>query len=121
MRKRWASFEALRADLVSELGEEAVLRLMDAFAGRSVYVPANAGETHPITVAIGAEAAAILCEFWHRTELEFPAAASRRQRILDLKASGRSNGEIATALLVSERHVREVLAEQRDSRQLSLL
>jgi DNA-binding NarL/FixJ family response regulator len=121
MRARWHSFEALRADIAELIGDEAVQRLMAAFAGRSIYVPRTAGDSHPITAAIGTAAAAIFCEHYHRTEVEFAAAMCRRQRILDLKALGRSNGAIATELLVSERHVRDVLAEARDTRQLSLL
>jgi DNA-binding NarL/FixJ family response regulator len=110
---------ALAEDLAPVIGAEAARKLMTALAGREIYVPRHASGHHPIAVAIGDEKAAAFCEYWHGTRLEFPVTPAKRRRILDLSAAGRSNGMIATELMVSERFVRKVLAEsrQQDTRQ----
>ena len=119
--RRWRAFESFRVELEELVGAEAVSRLLASFAGRRIYVPRSGGDAHPIVQAIGRDAAKTLFEYWHGTDIEFPAPIARRQRILDLKRAGRTTSEIAAQLLVSERHVREVVAEARDTRQLSLL
>lgn len=117
-----ANARALAEELAPVIGAEAARRLLAAFAGREVYVPRRASGHHPIAVAIGEEKAALFCEHWHGTKLEFPVEITKRRAVLDLKAAGRSNGMIATELMVSQRFVRMVLAEQADkeNRQLRL-
>lgn len=116
-----ATFRADLADLAAVVGDAAAQRLVATFGGRRLYIPATAGDAHVITAAIGAEAARQLCEYWHGTEIYFPIAASRRQRILDLAAAGMKTGAIVTELMVSRRHVQDVLAEARKTDQLRLL
>ena len=113
-------FADLWPELAELIGADGAQRLLAAFAGRRIYVPRAAGAGHPLARAVGAEKAAILCEYFHGTEIDLPVSTARRQRILDLKRQGRSNGEIATMLLVSERHVRDVMANRPDDRQLPL-
>lgn len=110
---------AVAEDLAAVIGAEPARMLMSALAGREIYVPREASGHHPIAVAIGDDKARLFCEYWHGTRLEFPVTPAKRRRILDLSASGRSNGMIAAELMVSERFVRKVLAESRaaDSRQ----
>lgn len=113
---------AVAEDLAAVIGAEATRKLMAAFAGREIWVPKKASGHHPIAVAIGEEKAALLCEYYIDVRLDFPVSPAKRRRILDLAASGRSNGLIAAELLVTERFVRKVLAESRkaDTRQRSL-
>lgn len=113
-------FAELWPELVELIGGDGAYRLLAAFAGRRIYVPRAAAAGHPLARALGGEKAAILCEYFHGTEIDLPVTTARRQRIIDLKRQGRSNGEIATLLLVSERHVRDVVAARPDDRQLHL-
>ena len=117
------AFKAEFADLNAVVGEAAARRLLAAFGGRRLYIPAPAalGEAHPIAAVIGMEAAHTFCEYWHGTELYFPVTAARKQRILDLAQAGKTTSAIVMELMVSRRHVQEVLAEARKDDQLKLI
>ena len=117
------AFRAELADLADVVGEEATRRLVSHFGGRRLYVPAPGviGDSHPIAAVIGVEKARQLCEYWHGTELYFPIAASRRQRILDLARAGKTTSAIVLELMVSRRHVQDVLAAARKNDQPDLL
>lgn len=110
---------ALAEDLAPVIGAEAARKLMTALAGRMMYVPRTVGPHHPIAVAIGPDKAAVFCEHYFGTRVDFPVAPAKRRRILDLAAGGLSIPQIASELLVSERFVYKVLAEARgaDTRQ----
>jgi hypothetical protein len=103
----------LAEELAAVVGAEAAHRLFDAFGGRSIYVPARPGPNHPITVAIGAERAALLAEYYHQVRLDFPLSASKRRRAIELSRTGVPVGEIARQLWLTDRHVRRILAEAR--------
>jgi len=107
--------DSLEAELAAVVGEAAAVALCGAFAGRALYVPRAPGPDHPVTRLVGAEAAALLGDYFHSTRLEFPVAPAKRRRILQLAACGWKNGEIAAELLVTDRFVRKVLAEARDA------
>lgn len=108
-------------DLAVVIGAEATRAFLARFAGRTIYVPEQAGPEHPITQAIGPEAAAELCAHYHRVVLDVPITFARRLRVLDLAREGRSNREIAGEVWLTERQVRRILAEARAaSSQLSL-
>ena len=114
-----AASKAVAEELAAVIGADSARRLMQALAGREVYVPAIARGHHPIAAAIGEEKAALFCEYYHGLRFEFPVAPAKRRRILDLHRAGRSNGLIAAELMVTERFVRQVLSEARaaDTRQ----
>lgn len=113
----------LYAELAEIVGEDGVRALRVAFAGCELYVPRVPGEHHPLTVALGPKAA-IFCDYYHGTYIEFPVSAAKRQQVLDLHASGHSNAQIARMIWISERYVRLILAGARradfDSRQTKL-
>ena len=73
------------------------------------------GADHPVSVAIGVEAAARLGEYYHGVRIEFPVSATKRRLVLDLKAAGWQNRRIAQRLMMTERWVRKVIAESRDA------
>ena len=115
-------FQATAVELAQVVGEEAAHGLLHHFGGRRLYVPRQIGDGHPIAVAIGPKAAALLSEFYHGAILYFPIVQSRRERIVLMAGRGMPAPQIATALSVSERLVYQVLADHRQNRdQLQLL
>ena len=109
-----SEFQSELSDILGIADAEA---LCVAFAGREFYVPDTMvlGEHHPLVVAIGLPAAKLLTYYYHGAKLNFPVAAIRRQRVLDLKAQGMQNSAIAAQLLCTDRYVRKVLALARDA------
>lgn len=104
----------LEAELGAVIGAVAAAQLVAAFAGRSLYVPRALGPDHPVSAVIGAEAAALLGDYFHRTRLDFPISPAKRRQVVEMRAAGRKVGEIAGQLRVTERFVYKVLAETRD-------
>ena len=90
--------------------------------GTRIYVPAAIGANHPIAVAIGMAAAARLASHFGGFTLDLPKAFLRRQRVLELRrTTSMTAAEIARATDYSERHVFEILANERvDDGQLDL-
>lgn len=107
-------------DLADAIGPEAARLLLAHFAGRRIYVPKSAGDSHPIAAVLGPEIAAQLYRRFGGEELYFPMTYGRRQRILDLSSMGRAPSAIAAEEKVSIRHVYDVLAEAREGLQLKL-
>ena len=105
--------EPLLEELSAVVGRAAAMLLSDAFAGRPIYVPRSPGRDHPISAVIGEIAAQQLGIFYHGTKIDFPMLPAKRQRIIDLSASGARNSVVAGQMLCTERHVRAVLAEAR--------
>lgn len=105
----------IEAEVAAVIGDEAAARLAAAFCGRPLYVPRNPGPDHPVTAAIGQDKAALLGSYFYRTKLEFPVGAAKRAAIRAMKARGLCNRDIAARLLVTDRFVRQVLAEANDA------
>lgn len=101
------------AEVAAVIGDDAAAALAAAFCGVPLYVPKAPGPDHPVTRAIGPEKAALLGSFFHTTKIEFGVGVAKRRAIRDMKAAGVSNRDIARRLLVTDRFVRMVLAEDR--------
>lgn len=104
------------------IGEANVTKLCQVMGGTRTYVPRAIGPKHPISIAIGPKAAAIVAEYWHGRMLDLPKAHLRRQRALDLALSGEMTiREAALYTDYTERWIYELLARHREQDgQLSL-
>lgn len=87
-------------ELQALIGEEALVLLAEAFGGTRLYVPVRMGPGHPIVKAIGVDAAALLAERMAPDAIRVPLAREARAR--HYRAAGRSNGQIASALGMTE-------------------
>lgn len=97
-------------DVAEALGLRIALRLMQEFGGRELRIPKSARPDHPLSKALGETDAAALCQFMGDQVVYIPhgRAAGRRQAVQELEARGRTRGEIARLLGLSERHVRRI-------------
>jgi DNA-binding NarL/FixJ family response regulator len=116
--ERYEGLEATAANLRRLLGEEGARRLVDAFGGRRLYVPKCPGAHHPITVAVGQDAADQLAAAFHGVAIDVPMLPETRTEIRRLDAEGLTRAAIARKLGVTERWVYMALAapDKSDSR-----
>lgn len=115
--------EQLTESLVALIGKAKLVQLAERFGGRRLYVPQAIDADHEIAQAIGTEAAARLVRLYARCPLRIPLARELRAR--QYRAEGRSNGEIATALGMTETGVDKLFSRmasppQKGSTQLQL-
>lgn len=117
-----ASYVTLE-ELVGELGHDVTKALLRAFGGQRIYVPADPGPDHALTMALGARNAArlgaMIATGIGGMTIELPtgsesASASARRRLLELAAdSTLTEGDIARELRVHARTVRRARAKLR--------
>jgi DNA-binding CsgD family transcriptional regulator len=108
-------------ELEALIGEDALIRLAEAFGGTRLYVPVTISAAHDIARAIGVEAARRLSERLAPDVVRVPLA--REQRARHYRAAGKSNAQIARALGITESGVDKLFARRRargDDRQPSL-
>ncbi len=108
-------------DLAETLGLRVALKLIQEFGGRDLRIPKNPGADHPIIKALGEDDGRAVCHFMADQSIYVPhaRAGARRRAVDELSATGRSRGETARLLGLSERHVRR-LANAPDPRQSGL-
>jgi hypothetical protein len=100
--------EQLTESLRTLLGDPALVSLSQTFGGRRLYVPEKIGDDHSITAAIGAAAAAKLSRRYSLAFIRVPLARELRAR--HYRAIGKSNGEIASLLGITETGVDKLFA-----------
>lgn len=105
--------EGLVARVQRVIGEEAFNALQAAFGGRLLYVPREPGPHHPITAAIGVQAAKILGQDLAGERLELPLRPAKRARILQLSSEGKKVTQIAAQVGCTRRHVHKVIEAAR--------
>ena len=110
------SFEDLR----TTIGLQAALQLCDEHGGTTVTVPARPKATHPISRAIGLEAARLLNKHFGNARLSLPMGPTRGQRgrrtqVAKLLSSGYSVPEAARLADVHERTVYNVRRRSKDA------
>lgn len=114
---------ALYQQALAILGPQAGDALATVFAGRRIFVPKSAGESHPLTVTLGPIAVAKLIEELAGHHLDVPISAGRRAEILALSKLGLGPAEIQRRVKCSRRLVylvREQERERQPSPQLTL-
>lgn len=102
-------------DMIVELiGVEKAAALSLALGGRRIYVPRNPGPHHPLAAAIGEEAAQAVAAEFPSHRLDIPLTAGKRKMIVSLRNDQRlSIARIAQELRCTERHVYQVLADEK--------
>ncbi|MBM3929089.1 MAG: hypothetical protein FJ335_11635, partial [Sphingomonadales bacterium] len=66
------------------IGQPLVVKLCEALGGAKIYIPRQIGPSHPIAVAIGVKAAAIVADHYYGTQIDLPKAHARRARMIEL-------------------------------------
>jgi hypothetical protein len=103
-------------EIAAAIGAEATYDLARALGGRRIYVPREIGPGHPIAVAIGGEAAALLADHFYGTDLNIPIRQGRAARVHALAAREPrlTIGQIAAEVGITERGVQKILARELD-------
>ncbi len=102
--------ERLSTELLRLLGEDAYLRLAEAYGGIRLFVP-QAGDTQ-LAEAIGTAAARVLTSRYGRSYLRVPLARAARAR--QYRSHGMSNAQIARKLGIAESSVDKLFARMPD-------
>lgn len=102
--------------IVDALGFDCALRLASHFGGTRVLVSADPSARDPLAVAIGAEAARALAATIGAGSLEVPRCtawliARRNEEIVARALGGESQAALALRFSLTERHIRNILAE----------
>lgn len=97
-------------DLAEALGLRIALVFMREFGGREIRIPKKPGLEHPVLQALGEKDGRALCHYLADQTIYVPHchATGRRRSVLDMIASGKTQGSIARQLKLSERHVRRI-------------
>ena len=103
--------------IVSLIGEQAALRLMDYWGGIRLHIPANLTPDHILSKRITYDAARKLAEEFGGTQIPIPrgAQAIREARNEDIRrryAAGESAAKIARDLGMTERWVYEIVGRE---------
>jgi len=108
--------ENLMSDLEAAIGTASFQSLVSALGGRQLYIPKTpVGAHHPITQAIGAEAAAILVREFPGLTVMLPVTERKRALIRAGLVAGEPVLRIAARVLCSPRFVWKVKAEMQDA------
>ena len=105
-------------DLAELLGEDAAWELVDLWGGTRRYIPIAPGDDHPLAARFGMERARWICQALGRGHIEIPAM--RKARVIRLSGQGYSAPAIADKVGVTDVRVRQILKEDRDTRQADL-
>lgn len=98
-------------ELAELIGEDAMVRLAEAFGGTRLYVPQSIGAKHEIARAIGLDAARRLVERLAPDVVKVPLARELRAR--HYRAAGQSDRQIARRLGITESGVEKLFARVR--------
>lgn len=95
------------------IGEDAFVRLAEAFGGTRLFVPTKTTARHEIAKAIGLDAARTMSARLAPDVVRVPLA--REKRALHYRATGRSNAQIARSLGITESGVEKLFKRQPDA------
>ena len=96
------------AELVELIGDRAVHRLCDQWAGRELYIPHAPGPDHRLAI-VGRDAASLLGRIYGGATITVPMA--KQWRAVRLLLEGRSIAATAAAVGVHERSVFRYMVE----------
>ena len=116
-RRGWPARLVEIADLI---GDAAALRLVAAFGGLRIYIPAQPKPDQALWQAVGESAAHLLAERYGSAEVEIPSGAALRSKKIAILAARCSGRQIARDIGATERYVRKVrnagkLADERQA------
>lgn len=100
--------ERLADELLALLGEQAFVAFAQTFGGRRLYVPGTIPADHDIVRAVGEAAAKRLSARMAPAVIRVPLARELRAR--HYRGMGRSNGQIASLLGITETAVDKLFA-----------
>jgi DNA-binding NarL/FixJ family response regulator len=103
-------------EIAQAIGDDATQKLVADFAGTRLYVPHTPEPEDPIARSIGLSAAQKLSRIYGGDRMDVPNPASRRARILTMRADGFTIEAIARELHCTARRVYQVLADRRRAR-----
>lgn len=117
------------AEIVSVVGVEAALRLVEAWGGVRLYVPQQMTEDHDLVNLLGGDSADQLASRFGGERIQVPRClqalrAMRNARIRRARHDGATPAELALIHGLTERQIYAILAaeaEPADDRQQSLL
>ncbi|MDT8446176.1 MAG: Mor transcription activator family protein [bacterium] len=103
-------------ELVSILGQEGALKLIQRFGGTALYIPHNPPQNHALSLVLGPEGAARLASYYGGENLYLPLGRQwlreqQRRMIHDLKAQAVPNNQIAQRIGCTSRWVRMVIRD----------
>lgn len=98
-------------ELEELIGEEALVRLAEAFGGTPLFIPQNMAAKHPIAEAIGLELAVRLSKRLAPDVINVPLAREPRAR--QYRDAGQSNAQIARRLGMTVKGVERLFARIR--------
>lgn len=100
------SAERLEHQLRELIGDSEYLALVDAFAGRRIFIPQSAQASNLLTPVLSATAIETLSDHWCGLHLNIPL--SREFRARHYRRQGMSNGAIAHRLGITESAVNRI-------------
>ncbi len=100
-------------DLAEVIGQQALIELLLAWGGYSLYVPMEIPQDHPIALRIGPYNANALAAYCGGCTLDLPRYTTttrekRNRAVIDQLAAGKSVGTVAREFGLSERWIREL-------------
>jgi hypothetical protein len=102
---------ALLAEVARATSTDAAIALARAFGGTALYIPREIDGRHPVARAVGLKNARVIAARWGGERPDIPMARSFL-RWLDarrLRDKGKSTAAIARALVLTQRHVGQLL------------
>ena len=108
--ERYEGLEPTVANLRLILGVATARLLSDRLGGRRLYVPRDPGPNHPISAAIGHEAAMQLAAAFPSEKIDVPMAPAKQEEIRRMRANGMTVSTIAREAGCTERWVYRTLA-----------
>lgn len=109
-------------EIAETIGMRLALKIVQAFGGLEVSFPKHPHDGHQVILALGKDDGYEICKYMNGSTLSVPHCRppkSVRADVKRLEAEGLSRAEIARALGITQRWVREV-ANAPPSNQLSL-
>ncbi len=97
-------------DITHLIGLADVLKIVDHYKGRKMWVPAEFDPTHPLALLLGAASAVKLIDAYHGESIEIPKcdAAMRFVRNKQIIQSDKSQSQLATEWNLTVRQIRKI-------------
>jgi hypothetical protein len=103
-------------DIAAVIGFSATIRLSSWYGGKTLHVPVEPRDSHPLFMVLGASPFKALVEEWGGESISIPINAEyhdsvRRRSVAVMIASGMSSRDISSVLYISPQHVNRLKIE----------